>query len=193
MFSEATCATLAVTKLRLAANKVPHRRQQSATSTGNKSHIGNDEVVRRRERRRNIFTLTRFRRRSFLPFSQKHLTTSPNTPQSPIHKRFKASEVSFKHLTNTSLTLTWVKMTQGRPVASEVSGNSQVSLFRELPSRNPFVHRGLGPVEVGVRSFCVMPSSWRRRRHLLVVYVALGGRRCGTLLASMWHFVGVEA
>ena len=74
-----------------------------------------------------------------------------------------------------------------------MSGNSQVSLFRELPGRNPFVHRGLGPVEVGVRSFCVMPSSWRRRRHLVVVYVGLAGRLCGTSLASMWHFVGVEA
>jgi len=99
-------ATSTSTKCHIDGHKVPHRRPQSATSTGSKSHIGNDEVVRRRERRRNIFTLTRFRRRSFLPFSQKHLTTSPNTPQSPIHKRFKASEVLLKHLTNTSLTLT---------------------------------------------------------------------------------------
>ena len=77
-------------------------------------------------------------------------------------------------------------------MASEVSGNSQVSLFRELPGRNPFVHRGLRQVEVGVRSFCVMPSSWRRRRHLVAVYVGLAGRLCGTLLASRRNFVSVK-
>ena len=125
-------------------------------------------------------------------FFKKHLTTSLDTLETPMYRAFAASEVVSHHLTNTSLTLTWVKMTQGRPVASEVSGNSQVSLFRELPSRNPFVHRGLGPVEVGVRSFCVMPSSWRRRRHLLVVYVALCGRLCGTLLAARRNFVTVK-
>ena len=122
MFSEATCATLAVTKLRLAANKVPHRRATSPTSTGSKSHIDRQQVPHRRAASPTLATTRLFAAENsneislhspvfaathFYFFRKKNLTTSPNTPQSPIHKGFKASEVLPKHLTNTSLTLTW--------------------------------------------------------------------------------------